>query len=52
MAAIPRVIILGGGLAGLAAAIRLAETGYEVEVLELVLTLKERLQTIFDLIEV
>ena len=34
MAAIPRVIILGGGLAGLAAAIRLAETGYEVDLLE------------------
>ena len=34
MAAIPRVIILGGGLAGLAAAIRLAEAGCDVEVLE------------------
>ena len=34
MAAIPRVIILGGGLAGLAAAIRLAEAQYDVEVLE------------------
>jgi zeta-carotene desaturase len=29
-----RVIVLGGGLAGLAAAARLAESGYEVEVLE------------------
>ncbi|MGH9783263.1 MAG: hydroxysqualene dehydroxylase HpnE [Terriglobia bacterium] len=34
MAAIPHVIILGGGLAGLAAAIRLAEAGCDVEVLE------------------
>jgi len=34
MAAIPRVIILGGGLAGLAAAIRLAEAGCDVEILE------------------
>ena len=34
MAAIPSVIVLGGGLAGLAAAIRLAEAGFEVEVLE------------------
>jgi len=34
VAAIPRVIVLGGGLAGLAAAIRLAEAGCEVEVLE------------------
>lgn len=34
MAAIPRVIILGGGLAGLAAAIRLVEAGCNVEVLE------------------
>lgn len=34
MAAIPRVIVLGGGLAGLAAAIRLAEGECEVEVLE------------------
>ena len=34
MAAIPRVIVLGGGLAGLAAALPLAEAGCEVEVLE------------------
>jgi len=34
VAAIPRVTVLGGGLAGLAAAIRLAEAGCEVEVLE------------------
>jgi zeta-carotene desaturase len=34
VAAIPHVIILGGGLAGLAAAIRLAEAGCDVEVLE------------------
>ena len=34
MAAIPRVIILGGGLAGLAAAACLADSGFDVEVLE------------------
>lgn len=34
MAAIPRVIVLGGGLAGLAAAIRLAEAQWEVDLLE------------------
>jgi zeta-carotene desaturase len=34
VAAIPRVIVLGGGLAGLAAAIRLAEAGCDVEVIE------------------
>jgi squalene-associated FAD-dependent desaturase len=34
VAAIPRVIILGGGLAGLAAAACLAEARFEVEVLE------------------
>ncbi|MBI1955878.1 MAG: FAD-dependent oxidoreductase [Acidobacteria bacterium] len=34
MAATARVIILGGGLAGLAAAVRLAEAEYDVELLE------------------
>ena len=34
MAATARVIILGGGLAGLAAAVRLAEADYDVELLE------------------
>lgn len=34
MAAIPRVIILGGGLAGLAAAACLVEAGFDVELLE------------------
>ena len=34
MKAIPRVIILGGGLAGLAAALCLAETDFEVELIE------------------